>query len=63
VAPIWRVQVMHALRTAAGTATGAGFLDDPDYIYRGARSAAAPARRVLFPADFGRSAPVNGFIK
>jgi hypothetical protein len=54
---------MHALRTAAGTATGAGFLDDPDYIYRGARSAAAPARRVLFPADFGRSAPVNGFIK
>jgi hypothetical protein len=50
---------MHALRTATGT----GFLDDLDYIYRGARSAAAPARRVLFPADLGRSAPVNGFIK
>jgi hypothetical protein len=45
VSAIWRVQVMHALRTAAGTATGAGFLDDPDYIYRGASAARFVPRR------------------
>jgi hypothetical protein len=42
---------------ASGTATGAGFLDDPDYICRGASAAR------FVPGDFGRSARVNGFIK
>jgi hypothetical protein len=44
---------MHALRTAAGTATGAGFLGDPDYLYRGARSAAGASAARFVPRRFG----------